>query len=106
MNEWDHVPKHENKNDGNPHDERFILQNLPIKHALFLSMFNVGNTVLWAHSAFWPKNQGKSGEEKESNREHTERVRKSKMNKQLLHGRVENTSTNSTTECHDTIGKR
>lgn len=107
MNKWDHVPEHEERNDCNPHDKRFILQDLPVKRALFLAMLNGDLTVLRMreNTTPWPINQGKSRQEKKSSRQHTKRVGESKMNKHLLHGWIQNTSANCTTKCHYPIGE-
>ena len=37
MNKGDHVSEHEDKNDSNPHDKRFIFQDFPVKRALFVT---------------------------------------------------------------------
>ena len=61
MNKGDHVSEHEDKNDSNPHDKRFIFQDFPVKRALFLT-FNVYSvTVTRRDAAFWPINQRKRG---------------------------------------------
>ena len=37
MNKRDHVSEHEDKNDSNPYDKRFIFQDFPVKRALFVT---------------------------------------------------------------------
>ena len=57
MNKRDHVSEHEDKNDCNPRDKRFIFQDFPVKRALFVT-FNVYSVIIKRKdAALWPINQ-------------------------------------------------
>lgn len=105
MNKRDHVTKHEDENDSDPHQKCFVAQNLPVKQGLFFFLRSCDVTVVWAHAAPWPIYQCKSRQEKKRSREHAKHVGQSNMNEELLHSWAEYTASNRTTEGHYTIGE-
>ena len=87
MNKGDHVSEHEDKNDSNPRDKRFIFQDFPLSQTCTFCHIQCLKRHYYAERrrALADKPEKMRIRSEALKRENTEHVCKSKMDKHLLH---------------------